>query len=212
MGKKPLVEPDLWNLSFRGQGLWYVWAIDSSGVSDPMPIWVDVQQVGYNPGPDLVQVCDKLQEILLSHIPGINASIQQVFHADAGLKVVHFGSATALREFPSILITNPRVQVDWVAFPMVREFVFTVDILAIILHQDQASVMPIATHMAGWIMEILNNPIYDQISLPNDTRLAFCMASSGDSMEAKFDEKYWSGVASIAWSGKALAQPTMLSH
>lgn len=201
-----LIEPDLWHVRLPSEGLWYIWAMDNAGAAEPFPCWVDVQQPGYNPGLDLAQTCDWMQRTLESHVPGINARLQESFEADASIQVVHYGSTAALRSFPSILITEPRVSVEWVAFPVVREYIYSVQVMVILLHQDQESLLPVATHMVEAIMAILNNPIYDRITLPNGTELAFCLAESGESMESPYDEKLWAAIASLKWSGRTITQ------
>lgn len=181
--------------------LWYVWGQDAQGVTDePICAWC-----GLSDNPDLDLCGQALANILTQNKAALETALKTYFKSSAIAQIVYGGGA-ALTDYPAILITKPREQAQYIAMPFVRELTYTLEVMFTILHQDRASMLTAATRLSSRIVEILNQPAYEGLTLPSGTALAFCQCQEGDADEIKYGDNQWAAVGSTVWSGKALLQ------
>lgn len=175
--------------------LWYVWAIDTNGPVDvPGAAWV-----GFSDIPALDNVGIKLAQIMTDNIPGINAALQTWFPGTT-VKQVVYGSALDIRDFPAIAITKPSVQDEYTGIPFLRTLTFSLEIHLYTLHQDKGSWTQAAARFTGRVMEILNQPDYSAILLP-DQILSMCHAFSGNVDEIEVEPGAFATVGTTIWTG-----------
>lgn len=184
--------------------LWYVWATDGIGTVDaPGCAWV-----GLSDYPDLDLCGQKLADILTANQAALNVALQTYFQ-DATIKHIVYGSASAITDFPAILVTKPVLKPHYVAMPYVREIVYQLEVIFTILHQDKAPMLTAASRFVSRIVEILNQPAYEGIVLDSGTPLAFCQCEEGEADETQYDENKYAAVGSLVWTGKALLQDSI---
>ena len=184
--------------------LWYIWAADSVGVVDaPGCAWC-----GLSDNPDLDLCGQKLQEILTANVPALNVALQSYFQA-ATVKQIVYGSASAITDFPAILITKPEERAQYMFLPYGREITYQLEIMFTIIHQDPAPMLRAASRFVARIMEILNQPIYEGLILESGTPLAFCQCQEGEADESQVEANKWASTGSLVWSGKALLQDSL---
>ena len=189
------VDPKTYDLTVTRIALWYVWAIDANGPVDvPGAAWV-----GYSDIPALDNVGIKLAQMLTDNLPGINAALQTWFPGTT-VKQVVYGSALDIRDFPSIAITKPSVVDEYTGIPFLRTLTYGLEIHLYTLHQDKGSWTQAAARFTGRVMEILNQPDYSAIVLP-DQILSMCHASSGNVDEVEVEPGAFATVGTTIWMG-----------
>lgn len=194
----------VWDVSVPHPALWYVWARDAGGTTEPAACCA-----GLSDNPDLDLCGQKLQEILTANRPALDLALQSFFGADASVKQIVYGTAAALVKFPAILITKPTVQAEYMFMPYGRQYTYRLEIMFTLLHQDPAPMLRSAARFIGRIMEVLNQPLYEGLVLESGTPLAFCQVEEGEADETQVSENQWTAVGSCVWSGKALGQDSL---
>ena len=181
--------------------LWYVWAYDDIGTVDvPGCNWA-----GLSDNPDLDLIGMKLWDILRSNQPALNLCLAS-YLPSLSLKQIIYGSGPSVSDFPCIMIVKPHQDAEWTAMPYCRRISFRFEIMLTILHQDKAPMLPAIARFLSRVMEILNQPGYEDLLLESGTRLAFCQCQDGEGDEVQYDDNKFAAVGSLVWSGTAMLQ------
>lgn len=194
--------PLTYNVATPFPALWYIWAVDTDGQSGPGAAWVCITN-----DPDLRSCGEKIAALLTEHTAGINAALNQLLPGGT-VKQIVFGRRLNVEDFPSIVVSKPRMTDNYIGLGFIRETTFAFEIAFAFFHQDEGSQLPIATDMAQRVMSILNLPCYSSLVLDTGTPLTACLATEGESDETEIDEKTWVAAATVVWSAQGLIQDT----
>lgn len=181
---------------------WYVWVEDDNGFCAAADgDWVDY--TGYR---DIDEIGYCLRDRIVANQIAIEKSIQAYF-PDQSLKQILYGSASAIREFPALLVTKPRRDPEeYVAAPMVQRHTYTFDIYCFILHQEKTTQVRQASQFMASVMSILNQPHYTLLKVNDSYTLDQCLARSGEADDSELDTGKWAAVGSLVWSGEGFIQ------
>lgn len=189
---------DLYMLLMPRIGLWYVWAQDDDGATAPQAVWL-----GLSDDPDIDLCGEFLADALRLHEMGLQTALRSFFHDGTTIKSISYGSVFSIDEFPAILVTKPRESVQPVLMPLVDEHTFRFEILIFVPHQERSAYLRVAGVFCARVMEILNRPVYRDFQLKSGQCMGMCIASEGQSDEVQEDDKTWTALASVVWSGSA---------
>ena len=113
--------PPTYNITLPHAGLWYIWAVDDDGITqEPGAVWMD----GVADSSDIDLTGAMIRDTLIANTLGIEAIMHRSY-PDSNLEQVVYGYEGAIVDYPSILISSPRVQDAYVAFPFTREATYS---------------------------------------------------------------------------------------
>lgn len=181
--------------------IWYIWATDGQGRTDDP----GAGYMGLSDDPDLNGVGAAVEGILTENIPGLNAALQTLL-PNVTMKRVVYGSATAIDDYPAILVCKPRRSDRPYAMPYVFENTFSLEIMCLFRHGDKNSVLALGTSFAARVMDILKRPCYNQFTLPSGTQVADAYCRTGESDELQDDDSSFVNIGSLLWSANAFIQ------
>lgn len=181
--------------------LWYISAADTAGsVVQPRPVWCSASNDGRT-----TQLGNKLQSILQANQEALDIALQQFFNLGP-IKQIVYGQATQVKSFPAILITKPQRDPNYATYAWGKLNDWTFEIYAMILHQDPTPYLNASTDFMDRVIEILGQPAYSRLTLPDGTIVAFAQAKKGEADDVLVDEhaNKWAAVGSVVWTGNAL--------
>jgi hypothetical protein len=181
--------------------LWYLWAVDDNGqCAEPCAVWTGT-------GNDVLlnEVGEALRARLWANKAGLEAMMRGLVDV-AELRQVVYGSATDVSDWPAVLVHSGRIEDEYVAFPYVRQLSLQFQVAFLIPHEDEQTLLPLATRLAMAGMAILNQPEYDELLTDSGMRLYGCRAATGDMQDVQIDEKTWVAAGTLQWIGYGLLQ------
>jgi len=191
-------------LPFPNPGLWYVWFSESGNTSeDTEAVWVRASD-----DLDLDEIGTTVRDILWDNRRGIEKACWELY-PDLTLKTVTFGFDSAVKEFPAIIVSQPKVREEYFATGFVKVHYYTLYINAVLVHEDEATEVPTVDRLIRAAMDILNNPYYEQLTLPSGLPVYRCQAVSGASTESDLGGSRYAAIGSIIWTCEAMRQQTV---
>ncbi len=171
--------------------LWYLWAHDNNGFGDAFDgVWI-----GVTDNPDLDECGFHLRTILRDNEKGFN-TLFKTWYPDTTLKQVEYGLPDNVIEFPSIVITNARAMEEWVGTSYLKQVRLQFDIAFLAVHVDEQTELPLITRFLRAGMKILNQPYYNNTTLPSGLEISMAEALEGEATEFDLGEEI--GVVSAA--------------
>ena len=196
------VIPATYVVKLTHPSLWYIVAMDSSGTSPVAAVWMDYS----TDVSDLDLIGMNIRDILLANKLGIEY-ILKLTHNAASLEQVVYGYEGAIVDYPSILISSPRVQERYVAVPYGREATFTYTIQCFVVHSTDQTELPLLGQFARAVQMILNQPANETFVIGNQMTINFNFISDVSIEEYEQADKFMS-VGTMIWSGSTIYTDT----
>jgi hypothetical protein len=199
-----LASAGVYTVTLPAPVLWYIWGQDSGGLTGPVPVWVSTSN-----NLDMELCGKKVRDLLEANRAAIEAKIK-VHNPDETLKKIAWGSALGIDDFPSIIVVRPKEDPKYAFFAYGSEIDYTVEVFALVLHQDKLSALTLAADMIAACMSILRQPAYSTVTLDSGLPLNVTV-NQGTADDEQLDENKWAATGSLVWSGNGLTQDGSLT-
>jgi hypothetical protein len=189
-------------VTFPHAGGWYLWVCDGNGFCvNPGAQWL-----GQNAGivhQDMVEIGEYLRDTFRSNAPLLDAAINNWF-PNAKVEQIEFGFPGGIVKFPSILVMKPSVEEEWAFMPYGKIHDYRFEIMFLIAHGDEQSMLQYVEEFARAGQAIINYPGNETINLPSGLQLKFCQADTGEGTNVDLGDAGFSAVGSLIWTGQGL--------
>ena len=182
--------------------LWYVWATDGTGTVD-LP---GAATASPSDSPVLDLCGDRLRQIMEDNAAGLNSALTAWTGTPSTVKRFVYGSATAITDFPAVLVTAPSFESSMTAMPYFEERVLRLEIHFYILHQDPLTYLPLVNRLTAAGLAVFNQQFYNRIVLDDGTPVTDCYCRSGNTTDVEVEEDKWVAVGSLVWQGSVYVQ------